>query len=206
MGHGQSGEELDNAAAQHRSAMRLHCRISPQRGFCLHTNKLPLCKNREFRDERRYDEKNRGDYVTDNLKKEGSGRESATGSRKRGSAGQVRNSHCSFCGERFAPDSLWPRECAGCGNKSYQNPLPVVVVLVPAGEGIVGVRRNIEPREGTVTLPGGFLDLGESWQEGGRREVLEDPSLRLAGPLLNLNLNLNLPFPYLPLTGSSTVN
>ena len=124
--------------------------------------------------------------MTDNLKKEGSGRESATGSRKRGSAGQVRNSHCSFCGERFAPDSLWPRECAGCGNKSYQNPLPVVVVLVPAGEGIVGVRRNIEPQKGTVTLPGGFLDLGESWQEGGRREVLEETGIEITGGELQL--------------------
>lgn len=124
--------------------------------------------------------------MTDNLKKEGSGRKSATGSRKRGSAGQVRNSHCSFCGERFAPDSLWPRECAGCGNKSYQNPLPVVVVLVPVGEGIVGVRRNIEPQKGTVTLPGGFLDLGESWQEGGRREVLEETGIEITGGELQL--------------------
>ena len=94
-----------------------------------------------------------------------------------------KNSHCSFCGTGFPSGSGWPRECAACGNKSYLNPLPVVVVLVPAGGGVVGIRRNIEPQKGTVTLPGGFLDLGESWQQGGRREVLEETGMEIGGEL-----------------------
>jgi ADP-ribose pyrophosphatase YjhB (NUDIX family) len=98
----------------------------------------------------------------------------------------LRNSHCSFCGTRYPADAPWPRECAGCGNRSYLNPLPVVVVLAPVGDGLIGIRRNIEPQKGTVTLPGGYLDLGESWQEGGRRELFEETGIEIEGDELGL--------------------
>ena len=77
----------------------------------------------------------------------------------------AKNSHCSYCGEAF-PHLPWPRECPACGARSYLNPLPVVVAIVPVGNGLVAVRRNIEPQKGTLTLPGGYLDLKETWQEG----------------------------------------
>ena len=97
-----------------------------------------------------------------------------------------KHSHCSFCGTRYAEHTGWPRDCAACGNRSYQNPLPVVVVLVPVEGGIVGIRRNIEPQKGTVTLPGGFIDMGESWQEGGSRELLEETGIEIAAADLTL--------------------
>lgn len=92
----------------------------------------------------------------------------------------TKNSHCSYCGARFSPEALWPRTCAACGGRSYLNPVPVVVVLVPAGGGLVVVRRNIEPRRGTLALPGGYIDLGETWQEGACRELLEETGIRIA--------------------------
>jgi ADP-ribose pyrophosphatase YjhB (NUDIX family) len=73
--------------------------------------------------------------------------------------------------------AAWPRHCAGCGNTTYRNPIPVVVVLVPVPAGIVVVRRNIEPRKGALALPGGYLDCGETWQEGARRELLEETGI-----------------------------
>jgi ADP-ribose pyrophosphatase YjhB (NUDIX family) len=36
------------------------------------------------------------------------------------------------------------------------------------------VRRNIEPHKGKLALPGGYIDLGESWQEAAAREVFEE--------------------------------
>jgi len=53
----------------------------------------------------------------------------------------------------------------------------VVVVLLPVGRGLVVVRRNIEPSKGTLTLPGGYLDLGETWQQGAQRELLEETGI-----------------------------
>jgi len=91
-----------------------------------------------------------------------------------------KNSHCSFCGAAFPGPETWPRACSRCGNTTYLNPLPVVVVLVPVADGLVVIRRNTEPQKGTLTLPGGYLDLGETWQEGGRREVLEETGIDLS--------------------------
>ena len=91
----------------------------------------------------------------------------------------VKDSHCSFCGNRFELEVPWPRRCLNCGNSTYQNPLPVAVVLLPMAYGMVVVRRNIEPRKGTLTLPGGYIDFGETWQEGGQRELLEETGIEI---------------------------
>jgi len=96
------------------------------------------------------------------------------------------NSHCSYCGSRFPSESPWPRSCLGCGNRSYLNPLPVVVVLLPIGRGLVLIRRNTEPRKGTLTLPGGYIDLGETWQEAGARELSEETGIEISGSELTL--------------------
>ena len=86
----------------------------------------------------------------------------------------TRNSHCSYCGERYAPELPWPRRCAGCGNISYLNPLPVSVVLLPVDDGLLCIRREIEPWRGMFALPGGYIGIGESWQEAGVRELREE--------------------------------
>ena len=88
-----------------------------------------------------------------------------------------RNSHCSYCGAPFETTATWPRSCRVCSIRSYLNPLPVVVAIVPLAGGLVVVRRNIEPSKGTLTLPGGYLDCGETWQEGASRELLEETGI-----------------------------
>jgi ADP-ribose pyrophosphatase YjhB (NUDIX family) len=88
------------------------------------------------------------------------------------------HSHCSYCGVRFQ-ERGWPRRCRGCGHTSYLNPLPVVVAMLPIDGGLVVVRRNIEPQKGTLTLPGGYVDLGETWQEGAVRELQEETGIRI---------------------------
>ncbi|WP_298438889.1 NUDIX domain-containing protein [Geobacter sp.] len=88
-----------------------------------------------------------------------------------------KNSHCTYCGARFPEGAPWPRRCSVCHNSSYLNPLPVAVVLQPVGEGLVVIRRNIEPRKGTLTLPGGYIDCGETWQQAARRELYEETGI-----------------------------
>ena len=90
-----------------------------------------------------------------------------------------KNSHCSFCGHPFLKTKPWPRDCANCGNTSYLNPLPVSVVLVPVDNGLLFIRRRIEPGKGKLALPGGFINLGETWQEAGAREVYEETGIRI---------------------------
>ena len=89
------------------------------------------------------------------------------------------NTYCSYCGSRYPEAEPWPRRCPTCRNTSYLNPLPVVVVLLPVGEGLIVIRRNIEPQKGTLTFPGGFLDRGETWQEGARRELQEETGIAI---------------------------
>lgn len=96
------------------------------------------------------------------------------------------HSHCSYCGTSFGIRSNWPRRCLSCGNTTYLNPLPVAVILLPVGEGLIVVRRNIEPRKGTLTLPGGYIDVGETWQEAARRELLEETGIDIAGSEIKL--------------------
>jgi len=88
-----------------------------------------------------------------------------------------RNSHCSYCGAAYAPDQPWPRHCTGCGETSYVNPLPVAVALLPVDGGLLAIRRAIPPRSGLLALPGGFVDLGESWQAALVRELREETGI-----------------------------
>jgi ADP-ribose pyrophosphatase YjhB (NUDIX family) len=85
-----------------------------------------------------------------------------------------KHTYCSYCGNPFAAAQPWPRACQPCGNVSYLNPLPVAVTLLPVDGGLLGVRRTIPPGLGQVALPGGFLEVGETWQEGCARELREE--------------------------------
>lgn len=90
-----------------------------------------------------------------------------------------KNSHCSYCGHPFPEGQPWPRTCGRCGSTSFVNPLPVAVVLLPVDGGLLLVRRSIEPQKGRLALPGGFMGLGETWQEAGARELLEETGVRI---------------------------
>lgn len=90
------------------------------------------------------------------------------------------HSHCSYCGRPFAAEQSWPRQCANCGNRAYRNPLPVGVILLPVGDGLLVVRRNIDPGRGRLALPGGFIELPETWQEAGARELLEETGIPIS--------------------------
>ncbi|MBI1260395.1 MAG: NUDIX domain-containing protein [Rhizobiales bacterium] len=76
-------------------------------------------------------------------------------------------------------DSL-PRDiCDRCGFIDYVNP-KIVVGSVVAHEGrIMLCRRAIEPRMGYWTLPAGFMELGESVEDGARREAREEANAEI---------------------------
>ena len=88
-----------------------------------------------------------------------------------------RFAHCTFCGARFTVGQSWPRRCGACGETSYLNPKPVAVALQPVGDGLLVVRRGIPPAEGRLALPGGYIDIGETWQAAAVRETFEETGL-----------------------------
>ncbi|HEX6683190.1 MAG TPA: NUDIX domain-containing protein [Candidatus Limnocylindrales bacterium] len=84
---------------------------------------------------------------------------------------------CGCCGTEFV-DQSWPRLCAGCGQYTYRGPKPLVKAVVPVvGGRLMVARRNIEPGKGGLELPGGHMELGETWQEGMVRELREETGL-----------------------------
>lgn len=92
----------------------------------------------------------------------------------------MKNAYCSFCGAAFPDGLAWPRTCPTCGSISYLNPLPVSVVLLPVDEnGLLLIRRTVAPQIGKLALPGGFINVGESWQEAGARELWEETGIRI---------------------------
>jgi ADP-ribose pyrophosphatase YjhB (NUDIX family) len=91
---------------------------------------------------------------------------------------QDRYAHCTFCGARFTSGQPWPRRCGACGETSYLNPSPVAVAVQPVGTGLLAVRRGIAPARGRLALPGGFIDVGETWQEAAVRELFEETGVK----------------------------
>lgn len=69
--------------------------------------------------------------------------------------------------------------CADCGYIHYLNP-KVVVGTIPVWEDqILLCKRAIEPRYGLWTLPAGFMEEGETLEEGASRETLEEANARV---------------------------
>jgi ADP-ribose pyrophosphatase YjhB (NUDIX family) len=70
--------------------------------------------------------------------------------------------------------------CAECGHIDYQNPKVVVGTVVVADDRILMCRRAIEPRRGFWTLPAGYLELGETLEEGAAREAMEEATANIS--------------------------
>lgn len=99
---------------------------------------------------------------------------------------------CSQCGAkvefRIPPGDQLPRHiCDSCGTIHYQNPR-IVVGCVPHYQGkILLCRRGIEPRRGFWTVPAGFMENGETLQQGAARETYEEALAKVEiGSLLSV--------------------
>lgn len=88
--------------------------------------------------------------------------------------------HCKDCGTAVVyriPDDGDTKQravCPACQTIHYENPLNVVGTVPYWGDMVLLCKRNIEPRFGKWTLPGGFMELFETVAEGAARETVEE--------------------------------
>jgi len=69
--------------------------------------------------------------------------------------------------------------CSDCGHVAYENPKVVVGSVIAEGDYILMCRRAIEPRSGFWTIPAGYMELGETAEEGAAREAWEEARVRI---------------------------
>ncbi|TMH14007.1 MAG: NUDIX domain-containing protein [Betaproteobacteria bacterium] len=103
--------------------------------------------------------------------------------------------HCRACGAEApymipADDNRERAVCGSCGTIHYENPLNVVGTVPAWNDKVLLCRRNIEPRYGLWTLPAGFMELGETTEQGAIRETEEEAGARI--DLLGLYTVLNV--------------
>jgi ADP-ribose pyrophosphatase YjhB (NUDIX family) len=92
---------------------------------------------------------------------------------------------CSACGSRLdlarPPDDDRDRHiCNACGTIHYLNPKVVVGAVCTLGDRLLLCKRAIEPRSGFWTIPAGYMELGETAEEGAMREAWEEARARIA--------------------------
>ena len=82
---------------------------------------------------------------------------------------------CPRCGATAEVRSPRSLHCTSCGYAVFFNPKPVGCALARDGDGRVWLaRRGFEPGKGRWSMPGGFVDLGESVETAVVRELAEE--------------------------------
>jgi ADP-ribose pyrophosphatase YjhB (NUDIX family) len=87
---------------------------------------------------------------------------------------------CPRCGAEA--EVSYPRSitCPHCGYGAYYNPKPVACAIPTDPENrLILMRRATEPSRGRWTMPGGFVDLGESVEDAAVRECAEELAIEI---------------------------
>ena len=104
--------------------------------------------------------------------------------------------YCPICGSKhFVVDTVSSKKCEDCGFIFYmtQSTATAAFILNEKNELLVE-RRGVDPGKGTLDLPGGFVNLNETAEEGLKREIEEETGLKIS----SVEYMFNLPniYPY----------
>lgn len=89
--------------------------------------------------------------------------------------------YCPACGSsRFVVNDERSKRCEDCHFTYYINASGAYVAFILNKKGeLLTVRRRQEPAKGTLDIPGGFADPGETAEAGVAREVKEETGLEV---------------------------
>ena len=87
--------------------------------------------------------------------------------------------HCPRCGStHFNIHNEKSKQCADCGYVYYfKSSAATVALIMNERNELLVCRRAKEPAKGTLDLPGGFIDMNETAEEGIAREVKEETGM-----------------------------
>ena len=92
--------------------------------------------------------------------------------------------YCIKCGgktknEIINGDNIPRNKCEACNYIHYINPKIIVGALPYRNDRVLLCKRDIHPGFGKWTLPSGFMEMGESLEQGAEREAKEEANLKL---------------------------
>ena len=89
---------------------------------------------------------------------------------------------CPVCGSKtFSIHDFKSKQCEACGFTYYANPCSATAAFIRNERGeLLVAKRGKEPAKGTLDLPGGFVDMEETVEDGMRREILEETGLTVS--------------------------
>ena len=87
---------------------------------------------------------------------------------------------CPSCGTPREASLTQPLQCPACGFRLYINITSATGGFLRRRDGkVLFIRRGHEPAKGKLAIPGGFVDEGETAEQGLRREFMEEVGVPL---------------------------
>ena len=105
--------------------------------------------------------------------------------------------YCPECGQHtLRLDEARKFTCSACGFVYFHNVAAATVAMIRCKDELLFAVRAHEPYEGMLDLPGGFQEIGESFEEGLIRELNEELGLAILPHQLRYLFSYPNRYPY----------